>query len=88
MKCILLSIIGLIIGFILLTKEITILTWQWWGIVGCVIILLITDLSAPDVKKVVRCKDCTEWDKDEGECSHWYGFHENDFCSYGERRDN
>ena len=29
------------------------------------------------------CKDCTEWDKNECECSHWYGFKENDFCSYG-----
>ena len=29
------------------------------------------------------CKDCTEWDNDECECSHWYGFKENDFCSYG-----
>jgi hypothetical protein len=39
-----------------------------------------------DVVEVVRCRDCTEWDKDECECSHWYGFKENDFCSYGERR--
>ena len=37
-------------------------------------------------KGVVRCKDCTEWDKDECECSHWHGFRENDFCSYGERK--
>lgn len=40
-----------------------------------------------DVVPVVRCKDCTEWDEDECECSHWYGFKENDFCSYGERKD-
>lgn len=38
-----------------------------------------------EVAEVVRWKNCTEWDKDEGECSHWYGFRENDFCSYGER---
>ena len=41
---------------------------------------------AADVVEVVRCKDCTEWDKDECECSHWYGFKENDYCSYGERK--
>lgn len=40
-----------------------------------------------DVVLVVRCKDCTEWNKDECECSHWYGFRENDFCSYGERKE-
>lgn len=40
-----------------------------------------------DVVEVVRCKDCTEWDKDEYECSHWYGFREDDYCSYGERKD-
>ena len=40
-----------------------------------------------DVVEVVRCKDCTEWDKNECECSHWYGFRENNFCSYGERKD-
>ena len=45
------------------------------------------DLPTEDVVKVVRCKDCTEWDKNECECSHWYGFRENDFCSYGERKD-
>ena len=39
-----------------------------------------------DAVEVVRCKDCTEWDEKEGECSHWYGFRENDFCSYGKRR--
>ena len=48
-----------------------------------------------DCAKVVRCKDC-KWYKDFGtnyrlmDCSHeegleWVG--ENDFCSYGERRD-
>lgn len=39
-----------------------------------------------DVEEVVRCKDCTEWDEKECECSHWYGFRENDFCSHGVRR--
>lgn len=44
-------------------------------------------IPAADVVPVVRCKDCTEWDEISRECSHWYGFRENDFCSYGERKD-
>lgn len=40
-----------------------------------------------DLAKVVKCKNCTEWNEAEGECSHWYGFRENDFCSYGERKE-
>ena len=43
-------------------------------------------IPAVDAVEVVRCKDCTEWDEKEGECSHWYGFRENDFCSFGERK--
>lgn len=46
----------------------------------------VRSVSAVDAVEVVRCKDCTEWDKKEQECSHWYGFREKDFCSYGERR--
>ena len=48
---------------------------------------LIEKQPTADVVEVVRCKDCTEWDKDEYECSHWYGFREDDYCSYGERKD-
>lgn len=44
-------------------------------------------VPSADVVEVVRCKDCTEWDKDEYECSHWYGFREDDYCSYGARMD-
>lgn len=51
------------------------------------IISLIEKQPTADVVEVVRCKDCTEWDKDEYECSHWYGFREDDYCSYGERTD-
>jgi hypothetical protein len=47
---------------------------------------LLLDAPAADVVEVVRCKNCTEWNETEGECSHWYGFRENDFCSYGERK--
>ena len=49
------------------------------------IVMLIEKQPTADVVEVVRCKDCTEWDKDEYECSHWYGFREDDYCSYGER---
>ena len=51
------------------------------------IVSLIEKQPTADVVEVVRCKDCTEWDKDEYECSHWYGFREDDYCSYGERMD-
>ena len=51
------------------------------------IVMLIEKQPTADVVEVVRCKDCTEWDKDEYECSHWYGFREDDYCSYGERMD-
>ncbi len=40
-----------------------------------------------DEKRIVRCKDCTEWNEKEQECSHWYGFRENDFCSYWRKKD-
>ena len=51
------------------------------------IVSLIEKQPTADVVEVVRCKDCTEWDKDEYECSHWYGFREDDYCSYGARKD-
>ena len=37
--------------------------------------------------EIVRCKNCTEWDEKEQECSHWYGFRENDFCSHGKEKE-
>lgn len=40
-----------------------------------------------DAVPVVRCRECTEFDEKEHECSHWYGFRENDFCSYGKRKE-
>ena len=46
---------------------------------------------APDVVKVVRCKDCMHWLT--GYCNHfaYYNYEpltsEDDFCSYGERRE-
>ena len=48
--------------------------------------------------EVVRCKDCKHWSIETGWCeahSHFFNdgmcwdiFCENDFCSYGERKDN
>jgi hypothetical protein len=48
--------------------------------------------------EVVRCKDCRRWDKETGFCiehshffSHglcWNMFDGDDFCSYGERKEN
>lgn len=45
--------------------------------------------QAPTVAAVpvVRCRECTEFDETEHECSHWYGFRENDFCSHGVRKE-
>lgn len=40
-----------------------------------------------DDDKVMKCKNCTEWDTKECECVHWHGFKENDYCSYGVRKD-
>lgn len=51
---------------------------------------------APDVVKVVRCKDCKnfcpyEGAEHKGDCAELVGLescvYEDDFCSYGERRD-
>ena len=40
-----------------------------------------------DAVPVVRWRECTEFDETEHECSHWYGFRENDFCSHGVRKE-
>lgn len=54
------------------------------------------DIPAADVVKVVRCKDCkyAKYDKyiDRYDCYFWSGGHDqyteaNEFCSYGEKRD-
>lgn len=48
---------------------------------------------AADVAPVVRCRDCKHWDNGNlsFECPWDYGRHgssdEDDFCSYGERRE-
>lgn len=52
---------------------------------------VINAIPAADVVPVVRCKDCEHYDK--GGCKH-FGYHtytpdvdEDDFCSYGRRKD-
>jgi hypothetical protein len=63
----------------------------------------IEDAPAADVVEVVRCKDCKHWSGEDtkdylfgerwGECHRPFGSYgcenstENDFCSYGERRE-
>ena len=56
------------------------------GAYGYVDAKQIADATTVDAVPVVRCRECTGWDEKKHECSHWYGFRENDFCSYGERK--
>ncbi len=49
---------------------------------------ILTDIPAADVAPVVRCRDCREFAK----ASHWCESFDNptgedDFCSYGERKE-
>lgn len=51
---------------------------------------------AADVVEVVRCKNCKWWEKGKDytpycnniDCGLFYTARENDFCSYGERKEN
>lgn len=59
---------------------------------------LLADMPAAGVAPVVRCKDCLFWERDIGFCHYhsryydggasWDIFNEDDFCSYGERKEN
>ncbi len=56
---------------------------------------LLADMPTADVAPVVRCKDCKYWqDNNDGypheECRWGHGEtpDANDFCSYGERKEN
>ena len=66
------------------------------GIAGVVflVIMWIRDAKPKtDTVKVVRCKDCAYWKEYDGGkfCCCWCGLHsdttEDDFCSYGSRRE-
>lgn len=51
--------------------------------------MMINEIPAADVVEVVRCKDCKHW-QDGGFSSYCIcdGFtHSDDYCSYGERKD-
>ena len=56
------------------------------------ILYLIDEQPTVDAVEVVRCKDCKHWSM--GYCNHfaYYSYepmtNEDDFCSYGERKDN
>ncbi len=43
------------------------------------------EATAPDTEKVVRCKDCRHWNN--GDCYRMELSRENDFCSYGEKKE-
>lgn len=64
-----------------------------WG--RCVCEFDAEDAPTVDAVEVVRCKDCKNRDDITGECKHpkavgWDVIipEDNDFCSYGERKDN
>lgn len=55
--------------------------------VYAVVVAEIEHAQTIDAVPVARCRECTEFNGTEHECSHWYGFRENDFCAYGERKE-
>ena len=64
------------------------------GIGTCIIVL--EDMLDMNSIEVVRCKDCKHWHKDAvfcdympyGEASERVNWYADDFCSYGERKEN
>ena len=70
---------------------------EYIGLDACGFRMIANHLIANDVVPVVRCKDCKHYIPLDNECeephNHYTeeGFrevHDNDFCSYGERKDN
>ena len=55
-----------------------------WGSVAA---MMADAIPAADVVPVVLCKDCIHWDAEGCGCSLFLEFGENDFCSYGERKE-
>ena len=54
-----------------------------------------TITKAKDCVQVVRCKDCKHYNKESLWCGmnsedrgEWFNWYAEDFCSYGERKDN
>ena len=52
---------------------------------------LIVKAPTIEAEPIVRCKDCKHWHDHEtkwGDCYEWGGYsQENDYCSWGERKD-
>ena len=67
------------------------------GAYGYVDAKQIADAPTIDAVEVVRCRDCKHWDAETWFCDNhstfdhhgldWNMFSEDDFCSYGERKD-
>lgn len=61
------------------------------------LLIAIDSIPTADVVPVVRCKDCRDYDMASGFCQchsqcydssmSWDVFREDDFCSYGERKE-
>ena len=59
--------------------------------------LILREAPTVDAVPVVRCRDCKHWDSETWFCDNhstfghhgleWNMFSEDDFCSYGERKD-
>ena len=66
------------------------------GAYGYVDAFQIANASTVDAVEVVRCRDCKHWHKETlfcdytlyGEAQERVNWYANDFCSYGERKDN
>ena len=54
----------------------------------CFIYDAVDNAPTVDAVEVVRCKDCIRLQEEDGFCVAWEGFvRDDDFCSYGERRE-
>lgn len=61
------------------------------------VMMLLIQVPTVDAVEVVRCRDCKHWDSETWFCDNhstfghhgleWNMFSEDDFCSYGERKD-
>ena len=66
------------------------------GAYGYVDAFQIVNASTVDAVEVVRCRDCKHWHKETlfcdympyGEAQERVNWYADDFCSYGERKDN
>jgi len=47
----------------------------------------IAEFLAADVVEVIRCKDCTDYDKVNSECSNGFYYEPDGYCSDAKRKD-